>query len=81
MSEKDGNFTWNYRFVNTPAENDGKDWITLKEVHYDADGKPTGFGDPCIGADNIDDVQWLTDKWAEAATKPVLREDEFKCCP
>ena len=77
----DGEFTWNYRFVNTPAENDGKDWITLKEVHYDADGKLLGFGDPCIGADNIDDVLWLTDKWAEAATKPVLHENEFKCCP
>jgi len=74
----DGKFTWNYRFVNTPAENDGRDWITLKEVHYDDAGKPTGFGDPCVGADNIDDVLWLTDCWAEAAKKPVLREEEFE---
>lgn len=72
-------FTWNYRFVNTPSENDGHDWITLKEVVYsDEEGlKPTGFGEPCIGAENIDDVLWLTDKWAEAANKPVLHEDQF----
>jgi len=70
-------FTWNYRFVNTPSENDGKDWLALKEVVYsdEAGLTPTGFGEPCIGADNIDEVLWLTARWAEAANKPVLHED------
>mgnify|MGYP003642591175 CR=1 FL=1 len=70
-------FTWNYRFVNTPSENDGNDWITLKEVTYGDDGEPSGFAEPCLGADNIDDVQWLTDCWAEASAMEVLHEDKF----
>jgi len=69
---------WNYRFINTPSENDGEDWICLKEVYYDNDGLPVSYSDPCLGSESVDGVLWLIDEWAEAATMPVLHEDNFK---
>ena len=72
-----GEHTWNYRFINMPSENDGEDWICLKEVYYDNDGKPVSYSDPCLGSESVDGVLWLIDEWAEAATMPVLHEDDF----
>lgn len=67
---------WNFRFVNTPSENDGEDWIGLKEVHY-TDGKPAFYTEPCLGSENAEGIVWLTEKWAEAASQPVLHENDF----
>ena len=72
-----GERTWNYRLVNTPSENDGEDWLCLKEVYYDDNGKPVSYSDICMGSETVDGVLWLIEEWEEAATMPVLHEDDF----
>lgn len=75
MSEA-GEFTWNFRFVRDDASNGGEPWFALKEVQYE-NGKPVGYGDPCLGGESIEEIQWLTDRWSEASAKPVLDVSEF----
>jgi len=72
----DFDFTWNYRIVNTKSENNGEDWYCLQEVTYH-DGKPTGYGRPCTGSE---DMESLKDVWymvQEAMTLPPLQEEDF----
>jgi hypothetical protein len=72
----DFDFFWNYRIVNTKSENNGEDWYCLQEVTYH-DGKPTGYGAPCTGSE---DMESLHDVWYmvnEAITLPPLQEEDF----
>lgn len=77
-------FHWNHRLVNMPSENGGEPWITLRKVHYE-DNKPTGYGKPCCGSETLEGVKqlslWNSSRvcawFAEAASKPVLHEDDF----
>ena len=75
MSEHE--FTWNHRLVNVPSENGGEPWIALQEVHYE-DGKPTGYGEPCCGSETLEGAKQVCAWFAEAASKPVLHEDDFR---
>ena len=73
----DFDFTWNYRIVNAKSENGGEDWYCLKEVTYN-NGKPTGYGEPCIGSE---DMESLRDVWfmmEEAMQLPPLQEEDFE---
>lgn len=73
----DFDFTWNYRIVNTKSENNGEDWYCLQEVCYDSSGKPTGYGRPCTGSE---DMESLKDVWQlieKAMTLPPLQEEDF----
>ena len=69
---------WNYRFVNTPSENEGEDWFALKEVYYGADDEPIGYSEPCTGMEKSNNLRWLINRWREAEKAPTLHEDEFK---
>lgn len=70
-------FTWNHRLVNVPSENGGEQWITVQEVHYE-NGKPTGYGEPCYGSETLEGAKQVCAWFAEAASKPVLHEDDFR---
>lgn len=75
--DDDGGFTWNYRIVNTKSENGGEDWYCLQEVCYGTDNKPTGYGSPCTGSE---DMESLKDVWAmmnKAMELPPLQETDF----
>jgi hypothetical protein len=70
-------FTWNYRIVNDKRGNGGEDWYCLREVAYDDLGKPTGYGDPCLGAEDMDGFKRVWHMVMEALTLPPLQEDDF----
>lgn len=71
-----GEFTWNFRFIRNDAENGGDPWFELKEVFY-VDGVPRGYTDPCLGGESIEEIQTLTDRWVEAAARPVIDVSVF----
>jgi hypothetical protein len=69
-------FAWNYRIVNTKSKNGGEDWYCIQEVTY-YDGKPDGYGDPCLGSE---DMETFGDVWhmmQEAVKLPPLQEEDF----
>ena len=72
----DFDFYWNYRIVNTKTANGGEDWYCIQEVTYH-DGIPSGYGDPCLGSE---DMETFGDVWhmmQEAMTLPPLQEEDF----
>lgn len=69
-------FYWNYRIVNTKTANGGEDWYCIQEVTY-YDGKPDGYGAPCLGSE---DMETFGDVWhmmQEAVKLPPLQEEDF----
>ena len=73
-----GGFTWNNRIVNLKSQNGGEDWYCLQEVHYDTQGKPTGYSAPCLGSENMESFKEVWDMMAEAMELPPLQEEDFK---
>jgi len=73
-----GGFTWNYRIVNAKSENGGEDWYCLREVCYDMQGKPTGYGAPCLGSESMETMRDVWDMMAEAMELPPMQEEDFK---
>ena len=69
---------WNYRLVNMPFLNDGKDFFDLQEVFYTKKGKPKLYGNPCLFVEDIKDAEDLGVWIREAYTLPPLHEDDFK---
>ena len=70
-------FTWNYRIVNTKSENAGEDWYCLQEVCYDKKGKPTGYGKPCTGSEDMKSLKRVFKMMNEAMKLPPLQEEDF----
>lgn len=69
---------WEYRFVNMPSKNGGKNWIELREVYcYAGNGKLIGHTDPCLGCWFVDGVKHLTQLWLRASELPVMHENQF----
>jgi hypothetical protein len=71
-------FTWNYRIVNTKSKNAGEDWYCLQEVCYDKKGKPTGYGAPCMGSEDMKSLKSVFKMMNEAMKLPPLQEKDFK---
>ena len=69
-------FFWNYRIVNTKTANGGEDWYCIQEVVYE-DGKPTGYGDPCLGSESMESFGDVWHMMQEAMTLPPLQEEDF----
>ena len=69
--------TWNHRLVSIPSQNGDEPWIAVQEVYYE-DGEPIGYADPCCGSETLEGVKQVCAWFAEAASKPVLHEDDFK---
>jgi len=70
-------FTWNYRIVNDRRGNGGEDWYCLREVAYDDLGKPTGYGDPCVGSETMEGMRKVWEMMQHALEHPPLQEDDF----
>ena len=73
-----GGFTWNYRCVNLKSQNGGEDWYCLQEVHYDTQGKPTGYAAPCLGSESIESMSNVWDMLCKAMELPPMQEEDFK---
>lgn len=69
-------FYWNYRIVNTKSENGGDDWYCLREVVY-KNGKPTGYGAPCVGSEDMESLKEVWRMMEEAMKLPPLQEKDF----
>ena len=70
---------WNYRLVLMDVSSPDEPWIDIKEVFYDSedDNTPTGYGDACIGGEDVKSAQ-QTHEWVGLAfNKPVLNESDF----
>lgn len=69
----------NHRLVSIPSHNEDGDepWIAVQEVYYE-DGKPRAYADPCCGSETLEGAKQVCAWFAEAASKPVLHEDDFK---
>ena len=80
MPEKedaDFDFTWDYRIVNAKSENGGEDWYCLKEVTYN-NGKPTGYGNPCVGSETPESMRNVWNMMEKAMQLPPLQEEDFE---
>jgi hypothetical protein len=44
--------TWNHRVVDMSHTNGGDPWFEVREVCYDAQGKPGGFVEACLGTED-----------------------------
>ena len=69
-------FFWNYRIVNTKTANGGEDWYCIQEVVYE-DGKPIGYGAPCLGSESMESFGDVWHMMQEAMTLPPLQEEDF----
>jgi len=73
----DFDFTWDYRIVNAKSENGGEDWYCLKEVTY-TEGKPVGYGEPCVGSEDADSFKNVWNMMEKAMQLPPLQEEDFE---
>lgn len=69
--------TWEFRFVNTPSDNGGEDWLELREVYYNDDGSLMGHANPCLGSETAAGVKQIAARWMRASKKPTLHEKDF----
>ena len=69
--------SWNYRIL---AHKDGDDWFfQIHEVYYDEEGKAHSYtaNGVSVGAESIEDINWVLDKMKECVNKPILSVDNF----
>lgn len=69
--------TWNYRVVRFKTEDETEEYYEIKEVFYDAAGKPVGYSDATCGADTYDGLFKVMGMMQSAHAKPTLDEAEF----
>ena len=70
--------TWNYRVVRFKDEHaETGEYYEIKEVFYDANGKPVGYSDATCGSDVYDGLFKVMGLMQSAHAKPTLDEAEF----
>ena len=73
--------SWNYRIVRfkdeQALEDESEEYYEVKEVFYDADGKPVGYSDAVCGSDTYEGLFKCMSMMQSAHAKPVLDEFEF----
>lgn len=71
--------SWNYRVVRFTGEEgfETGEYYEIKEVFYDAAGKPVGYSDATCGADTYDGLFKVMGLMQSAHAKPVIDEAEF----
>jgi hypothetical protein len=47
---------WNYRLIDRSHKNGGEPWLEIVEVYYDEHNKLIGFSEPCLNAENKEEV-------------------------
>ena len=70
--------SWNYRVVRFKDDLEyTEEYYEIKEVFYDASGRPVGYSDATCGADTYDGLFKVMGMMQSAHAKPVLNESEF----
>lgn len=69
--------TWNFRLLDVTDENGGEPYLTLVEVHYNDEGVPVGYCEPCVGSETIEGITELLQWHSLALTKPILNKSAF----
>ena len=65
---------WNLRVVHMVDENyPDQPYFEVREVFYDAMGKPMGHTTATVGSETIDDIKQYLEWIKEAISKPVLK--------
>jgi hypothetical protein len=67
---------WNHRVVDLSKENDGEPWLEIQEVYYNEEGKPSAYGDPCVGGESIDEIQIQIQRFTECLAQPILNAEK-----
>jgi len=68
---------WNHRLVDMTDENGGDPLIAFCEVFYDDNGKPTGYTEPFMSGENMDEINNLIERLKEATKHPILKPEDF----
>jgi hypothetical protein len=69
--------TWGFRLIDLSDENGGDSWIELCEVHYDDEGVPVAYSNPCVGSETVEGMKQLLDWHRLALGKPVMQKSAF----
>ncbi len=69
---------WNIRVVNEAHENGGEPWYIWAEVFYDDNGKPTGYGELCLGDDKKEFLPTILERMKKALELPVINGQSLK---
>jgi hypothetical protein len=70
-------FHWNHRVVEFVDEY-GDKWLSIQEVYYDEDSKPTGYCDPYVGSDTLEGLKEAVARFSEALTHPVIKAEDLE---
>ena len=71
--------TWNIRLVEMSDENyPDEPYIEMREVFYDAMGKPLGHTAATVGGSDHSEIAQYIEWMQEALKKPVLKDEYFK---
>lgn len=70
--------SWNYRVIKFEDDigEDGN-YYEIKEVFYDAAGKPVGYSDAVCGSDTYEGLFKCMSMMQSAHAKPIINEKEF----
>jgi len=71
--------SWNHRVLAHKSDIGEDMYLQIHEVYYDEGGKPNGCTKDgvSVGADNIEDMNWVIGKMKECLDKPILLADDF----
>ena len=69
---------WNHRVVDMTDANGGDPLFEIREVYYEDNGMPTGYGEPSVMSESIEGLNWVLDQMKAALDQPVLKPEDFK---
>ena len=72
--------SWNHRVFRIGPDQFGDYWYTVKEIHYDLEGKPVAYtSDDCWpGGETVDGLREEATRFIQACDKPVLEMRDGK---
>ena len=70
---------WNNRVVRfvDVIEGETEEFYEIKEVYYDGNDKPYGYGGPCLGSESVESLREVVARLHEAFDNPVLDAKNF----
>jgi hypothetical protein len=71
---------WNNRVVKfvDVIEGETEEFYEIKEVYYDENDKPCGYGGVCLGSESVESLREVLARLHEAIDKPVLNAKDFE---
>lgn len=70
---------WNYRLVK--IEDDGENFLEIREVFYDSEGIPFGHSTATVYGETVIEIESTLNYMIKALDKPTLYSDSFKGDP